>query len=275
MPSQKRRVAKKLLDEAEKKLKRKKLYFQLCEIFDTNEESDEENTQTKDIFSENICEDEINNDIYYNEFDQEDIKFDQEDPETSSDSEDVDDEFNCNETKIHQDSNLTVEEVDILLVKWMIANNITKKAMNQLLTILNVCIPSSNFTTSTYKCLEHKSKLKDFQNMTSYRRNLKPDSELFKQDVYAAKAYEKYQAITEHPGATTSFMWGDGLTVSKAKMNSITLVSHVINEMSPFDRFKHENIILETLWCTKNPVKYKLIFQNQIDDWKKLMTGIF
>lgn len=40
--------------------------------------------------------------------------------------------------------------------------------------------------------------------------------------------------------------------------------------MSPLDRFKHENIILETLWCTKIPI----IIQNQIDDWINLKTGI-
>lgn len=122
--------------------------------------------------------------------------------------------------------------------------------------------------------MEHKHRFKDFISNISYRKNLKPDSDLFMQDVYSSKAYEKLKEITELPGSTTSFAWGDGIQVSKAKQNTITLVAHVINEMSPFQRFKHENVILETVWCSRSPVNYKLIIKNQISDWKNLMIGI-
>lgn len=106
-----------------------------------------------------------------------------------------------------------------------------------------------------------------------YRRKLDDTSKQFKSDIYASKAYKNVKESTKKFGFTTSMLWCDGLQVSKAKQNTITPVARVINEMSPIDRFKHENIILEMLWCSKDPVNYSAMFSTQIADWKTLREG--
>lgn len=147
MPYKKRKIAEKRREDAEKQRKRKALYFQLCELFDTDEESEEENLHIDFIIDNHTEDNSQQSDTEYEEFDQD------EDSDCCSDSDSDDLQYN-DDLKIHPDSDLTVHEVALILVKWMISNKITKKAMNQLLTILNACIPSANFTNSTYKLIK-------------------------------------------------------------------------------------------------------------------------
>lgn len=63
-------------------------------------------------------------------------------------------EFNNTVEINFKDNEINPHEVDLILVKWMLENNISKKAVNQLLTILNNCTPTAKFPKSVYQLLQ-------------------------------------------------------------------------------------------------------------------------
>jgi len=122
--------------------------------------------------------------------------------------------------------------------------------------------------------LAHKYSTGQLEKDTQYRRSLNEESNEFKEDIYGGTAYKKVASFTKKLGGSSSLAWADGIQTSKSSMSSITPLAHVINELKPAKRFKHDKIILQALWCSKEPVNYNIMFDKLIPDWIKLREGL-